>query len=414
MNIGPILRAMKHNRTRVALIVLEIAMTLAIVTNCVNVIIAERAKIQRPSGFDDENILRMRVRPFDPSYRKEGALEVAIDADMRALRGIPGVRAVANTHFRLWEGGGSSTQVKPVGSTMAPQSTQIYFATKDIFPALGVKMLEGRGFRDGDHGVGAETDPVKVVVISRTMAEALFPDGKAVGKSITQTNDAGEPREEPYTVVGVFDTFFNPFGYNPDTWRGLADRAIFLPARVGSFARGTSYLIRTEPGTMPRVMAEAERRLIAANPGRIIDFEPTPEKKARWFAQARMTVLVMTGLIVALVFVTGLGILGITALSVSERTKQIGTRRALGATRFDILRHFMVENWITTTAGIAIGIVGAYGLNFWLVSKMTDVKMPWQLVVAGMVLLWLNGLLATLPPALRATKVAPSIATRSV
>jgi putative ABC transport system permease protein len=415
MNIGPILRAMKHNRTRVALIVLEIAMTLAIVTNCVNVILDERSKMNRPSGFDDDNILWMSSRPFADEFRKEGAIDTAVDADVRAIQGVPGVQAVANTHFQLWEGGGSGTAVKAVGAPGLPHGTQIYYATKDIFEALGVKIVEGRGFKEGDHGVGTQRDPLRVVVISRTVANTLFPDGKALGKAITEAaNDTGAPEGEPFTVVGVFDTFFNPYGFNPDSWRGVADRAIFLPARVGSFERGMKYLIRTTPGEMPRVMGEIEKRLLAANPGRVVEFKPVLEKKARWFSSARLTVLVMTGLIVALIFVTGLGILGITALSVSERTKQIGTRRALGATRGDILRHFLVENWVTTTAGLLIGIVGTYALNYLLVANVTDVKMPWQLVALGVVVLWLNGLLATLPPALRATRVQPSIATRSV
>ena len=68
----------------------------------------------------------------------------------------------------------------------------------------------------------------------------------------------------------------------------------------------------------------------------------------------------------------------------------------------------------TTSAGLAIGIVATYALNFLLVSKVTDVKMPWQLVAIGVAALWVNGLIATLPPALRATRVQPSIATRSV
>ncbi|HYK04356.1 MAG TPA: FtsX-like permease family protein [Thermoanaerobaculia bacterium] len=413
MNIGPILRAMKHNRTRVFLLVLEIAMTLAIVTNCVNVIIAERAKIHRPSGFDDENILWVRTRPFTPEFQETATLDMTSDADIRAIQSIPGVKAVANTHFQLWEGGGSSTGVKPVDGGQR-QLTQQYYATKDIFQALGSKIIEGRGFQEGDHGIGTQPDPVRVTVISKTVADALFPDGRAVGKTIAFATDAGETVGDPLQVIGVIETFFNPYGYNPDTWRGLADRAIFLPARVGSYRSGLRYLVRTEPGMMPSVMAQIEKKLVAVNGGRVVDFAPTPEKKAGWFAAARLTVGVMTGLIIALVFVTALGILGITALSVSERTKQIGTRRALGATRGDILRHFLIENWVTTTAGLAIGVGAAYALNFLLVSKLTDVKMPWQLVAVGMVLLWINGIIATLPPALRAARVPPSIATRSV
>jgi len=413
MNIGPILRAMKHNRTRVFLLVLEIAMTLAIVTNCVNVIIAERAKMHRPSGFDDENILWVGTRPFSPEFREGSTIDMTSDADIRAIQSIPGVKAVANTHLQLWEGGGSSTGVKPVdGGQRVP--TQQYYATKDIFQTLGSRIIEGRGFQEGDHGIGTQPDPVRVTVISKTMADALFPDGRAVGKTITRASDSGEAVGEPMQVIGVVETFFNPFGYNPDTWRGLADRAIFMPARVGGYSSGIRYLVRTEPGMMPSVMSQIEKKLVAVNPGRVVDFAPTPDKKARWFASARLTVGVMTGLIIALVFVTALGILGITALSVSERTKQIGTRRALGATRGDILRHFLVENWVTTTAGLVIGVGAAYALNFLLVSHLTDVKMPWQLVAVGMLLLWINGIIATLPPALRASRVPPSIATRSV
>jgi putative ABC transport system permease protein len=414
MNIGPILRAMKHNRTRVFLLVLEIAMTLAIVTNCVNVIISEREKINMPSGFDDDNILWVRARPFAQEFREPATNDMMSDADIRSISSIPGVKAVANTHFQLWEGGGSSTVIKGVGLPGEPRGTQIYYATKDIFQTLGSRIIEGRGFREGDHGVGTQPDPANVAVISRTVAEAVFPDGKAVGKAITRTDDAGHPTGDPITVIGVFEHFFNPYGYNPDAWGGSADRAIFLPARVGSYRNGIRYLIRTEPGTMPAVMGEVEKRLVANHAGRVIEFEPTPDKKSRWFATARLTVGVMTGVIVLLIFVTALGILGITALSVSERTKQIGTRRALGATRGNILRHFLLENWITTTAGLVLGVAAAYALNFYLVSHVTDVKMPWQLVATGMALLWINGLLATLPPALRATQVPPSIATRSV
>jgi len=112
--------------------------------------------------------------------------------------------------------------------------------------------------------------------------------------------------------------------------------------------------------------------------------------------------------------VTALGLLGLTSLAVAERTKQIGTRRALGATRGHILRHFLLENWLLTTAGLLLGVAGAYALNFLLVSHVSDVKMQWQLIAAGMVLLWMNGLLSTIPAALRASLVPPSIATRSV
>lgn len=412
MNIGPIVRAMNHNRTRVVLIVLEIAMTLAIVTNCVNVILAERTKMSRKSGFDDDNIFRLNIRPFAQEFRDDAFLNNIIDQDVRTIESVPGVRAAANTHFRLWEGGGSGTQVFAVGQKGEPVPTQVYFATKDIVPALGAKIIEGRGFRDGDHGVGIQDDPLQNVIITKSVADLLFPDGHAAGKTIQQ-GKPGEPFEGPLTVVGVMAEFYNPFGME-QSLSSNSDKAIFLPARVGGFSSGMAYQVRTEPGAMTSVMAEVEKRLTKNNSGRIFEFQTTADKKAGWFSQSYIVVTTMTCIIVALIGVTALGLLGLTSLSVAERTKQIGTRRALGATRANILQHFLIENWLVTTVGLVLGVFGAYALNFVLVSKVSDVKMSWQLVGGGMLLLWINGLLSTIPPAMRAMAVSPSIATRSV
>jgi putative ABC transport system permease protein len=414
MNIGPILRAMKHNRTRVVLIVLEIAMTLAIVTNCVNVILAERARMSRTSGFDDDNILWMNFRPFTPEFRQPSFLDTTIDADVRTISAVPGVKAVANTSFQLWEGGGSSTHVLGVGSKVEAVNTQIYYATKDIMQTLGSKIVAGRGFRDGDHGVGTAPDPADVIIISKSLADVLFPGQNAVGKSIQESINAGAPIGDPYTIVGVFEEFYNPFGIDTSGPTPVETRAMFIPARVGSYNRGISYLIRTEPGAVASVIPEIEKRLSAANGGRVFDFMTTQQKKTRWFSSGKIIVTTMTCIIVALIAVTALGLLGLTSLAVAERTKQIGTRRALGATRRDILGYFLIENWLVTTAGLLLGVVGAYALNFLLVSQVSDVKMQWQLIVGGMLLLWINGLISTLPPAMRAMAVSPSIATRSV
>jgi putative ABC transport system permease protein len=414
MHIGPILRAMKHNRTRVVLIVLEIAMTLAIVTNCVNVILAERAKMTQKSGFDDDNIVRMRVRPFTPEFRESAFLDTIIDADVRTIESIPGVKAVANTHFQLWEGGGSSTGVRPPDVQRMARSTQIYYGTKDIVDALGAKIVAGRPFQDGDHGVGPKIDPADKIIITKALADDLFPGQNPIGKSLVEALDDGPALGEPRTIVGVIEEFYNPWGIGAGNHDQLATRAMFLPARVGGYARGISYLIRTEPGAMNTVIPEIERRLTAANAGRVFEFTRTDEKRGRWFSSSKIVVTTMTCIIVALIAVTSLGILGLTALAVSERTKQIGTRRALGATRGDIIRHFLIENWILTTAGLVLGTFGAYALNVFLVSQVTDAKLPWQLVAAGVVLLWINGLLATVPPAFRATLINPAIATKSV
>jgi putative ABC transport system permease protein len=414
MNVGPILRAMRHNRTRVGLIVLEIAITLAIVTNCVNVILAERAKMSRVSGFDDDNIVRMHTRPFTQEFREDAFLGTIIANDLRTIAAVPGVRAVANTGFQLWEGGGSSTAVKPLGVIREPVITQTYYGTKDLMEALGVRIVEGRGFQDSDYGRTGAPRPPRVAIVTKALADELFPQGDALGKSIQQASDAQHPLDDGKTIVGVIETAYNPWGIGAGRGDTLGERIMFEPAGSASYERGISYLIRTEPGAMSSVAAEVERKLTQANAGRVFDFKSTGEKKGTHFASSKIAVTTMTCIVVALVAVTALGLLGLTSLAVAERTKQIGVRRALGATRGQIVGHFLIENWLVTTAGLLLGIVSAYGLNFVLVTRVSDVKLHWQLVAAGMLLLWANGIIATLPAALRASFVPPSTATRTM
>ena len=145
MPIGPILRSMKHNRTRFALIILEIAITLAIVTNCVNMIMAERTKMQQKSGFDDENLLSVSMAPFAPEFRQEGFIENVVNADLRAVKAMPGVKAAAATYFRPWQGGGSSGIWKAEGYSDKFQA-QIYAARGGIFDVLGTKIAQDRDF----------------------------------------------------------------------------------------------------------------------------------------------------------------------------------------------------------------------------------------------------------------------------
>ncbi|HYI10017.1 MAG TPA: FtsX-like permease family protein [Thermoanaerobaculia bacterium] len=400
MPIGPIIRAMRHNRMRFALIIFEIALTLAIVTNAVNMILHERGLMQQKSGFDDENLIAISYQPFGAEFREESYTEGSIQADMRAIRAIPGVKAVSVTRFLPWQGGGSSGTWKTEGYGDKFQA-QLYAARGEIFPTLGLKVAQGRGFVEND--TPAETNvPTRVTIISRALAKKLWGDANPIGRVITSGDG-----ESPRTVIGIIDEFYNPYSWN------IGEFVLFTPGRAYDTG-GARFLLRTEPGAVKSVVSQLEPRLLAVNPHRVFQTQTIAEIKDRFFSAGTLVIRAMTGIIIVLVFITALGIVGITSLAVSERTKQIGTRRALGATKGDILKHFLAENWIVTTAGLILGIFATYGLNFMLVSQLTDTKMPWYLVVIGVVLLWLNGLVATIPPALRAASVSPAIATRSV
>ena len=117
---------------------------------------------------------------------------------------------------------------------------------------------------------------------------------------------------------------------------------------------------------------------------------------------------------VLLLVVTALGIVGLASFWVQQRTKQIGVRRALGATRAQILRYFQTENFVLATLGIIIGMLLAYGLNQLMMDRAELQRLPAIYLPVGAVVLWLLGQLSVLGPARRAASVPPAVATRSV
>jgi len=422
MELGPILRAMGRNKVRFGLIVAEVALTLAIVANCVALIRDAQSRMAQPSGFDDDNIVRVSSTPFEKAFREEGYLDNVLRQDLEVMRATPGVRAVTNTNFLPWQGGGSSTELRVAGSKGEMFRTQIYNADEGTFEALGIGASEGRTFtreeaeRDTQRlrallattrEVGPDGLPkdkfVSDAVISRAYGTLLFGDKEPLLGKLMEDSDGDQ-----YRVVGVIDSFYNPYGWP------IHEYVVFYPGYRRAYEFGAPFLLRAQPGQATAVAKAVEDRLLKSNNGRNVTVRTMAEIKQQYFGPQRMLSTTMSVVVVLLVLVTSLGIVGLTSFSVTERTRQIGTRRALGARRRDVLGHFLAENWLLTTLGIVIGVGLALGLNIGLVSGIEGAKLRWPLLAAGVVGLWGAGLLATLAPALRASRISPAIATRNV
>jgi len=187
-----------------------------------------------------------------------------------------------------------------------------------------------------------------------------------------------------------------------------------LMPSISLFGGQMMYVVRSEPGQRDQVMAATEAYL-SENRSRIVDrVRSYEEQKKRTYAGDIAMVKLLSAVIIVLTGVTGLGIVGLAWFSVTQRRKQIGTRRALGATRFDIIRYFMLENGLITTIGLAIGLAGALGLNWFLDTQYEVGRVPLWYLPIGMLALWALGQLAVLLPARRAANISPAIATRSV
>jgi len=421
MEFGPILRAIRRNKVRYGLIVAEVALTLAVVANCVHMIREARREMAIPSGFDDANLIRVTSTPFAEAFREDTYRDNERQRDLEALRRIPGVIAASNSNFLPWQGGGSSTETRPLGSRGEMLRNQMYSVDEATLATLDARLIEGRNFTKEqvrsdaerlralfatNRPVGTDGKPrdkfTQDVVVSQAFAKLLFADGKALGKLLEDSDG------DQYQIIGVIDRFYNPYGWP------IHEYVMFFANNAGSFDFGVPYLVRADPARRGAVTAAIEKALLAVNNGRNLRVRSITEIKEQFQSSSSLLVRILSLVIFLLIFVTSLGIVGLTTFSVAERTRQIGTRRALGAQKGDILRYFLLENWIVTTMGLTLGVVMTYALNVLLVSTLGAVKMPVGLVLLGIALLWLAGLAATFFPALRGARVAPAIATRNV
>src|SRR5439155_15499403 len=166
---------------------------------------------------------------------------------------------------------------------------------------LGTKLIEGRDFVPNDYDYDQVKDNPKVVIVSKKLADLMFKSAHVVGKQI----DDGQ---SVYTIVGVMDPFYNPYGWP------IHEYVVFGPSTVGSFARGTRFLVRSEPGAMKSVIAALENAMVKSNRGRVVTSQTITEIKDNFFSGGRLVQKGMTAVIALLVFVTALGIIGITSL----------------------------------------------------------------------------------------------------
>ena len=231
----------------------------------------------------------------------------------------------------------------------------------------------------------------------------MFPDeqGSFVGKTV-YIND-----NDPIKIIGVVDRLQAPW----KGWTGVEQSMLVPQRREGS----DRYVIRTEPGMRDQLMADVEEMLVTRSKDRIIRSVVTMDetRKLAYIGDAAMIKL-LTFVVILLTAITGLGIVGLASFSVTRRTRQIGIRRALGATRPAIVRYFMIENFIVSSVGIIAGGMLAVALNVFMVQTFSLTPLAWYVIPIAMIVLWVVGQVAVAGPARKASNVSPAIATRSI
>jgi len=403
VEIGPIWRAMMRNKTGAILIALQIAVTMAIMVNAVSIMQEKNRMLSRPSGIDESNIFTLASVGFAEDFNER----VTVEEDLAALRAIPGVvNAIQSISIPLSGGGWSMGLAVEPGPEVEGTGVAVYFVDEHGLDTFGLNLLAGENFSATDIVWRERSDtswPDKVIVTLAT-AEALFPDDphSALGKTVYIADVM------PMTITGIIEQMQAPW----NGWDGV-ERVMLTPNRT--LFGSSRYIIRTEPGMRDTLMPQVEEMLAERNKGRIVrSMRSMDEIRERSYSAESAMIKILTFTITLLIAITSLGIVGLASFSVNRRTRQIGTRRALGASKVAILRYFMTENFLISMVGVLIGAALTVGLNIVMIERFSLTRITWYLVPVAMLMLLAIGQAAVFGPAKRASSVPPAVATRTV
>lgn len=413
MTVHPLIRALRRHKAGVLLIVLQIALTLAIVCNAVFIIGQRIERLNRPTGVQEDGLVRISQTWLNAPETEDDAATERLDAmqraDLDALRRLPDVLDVAASESlplqgSMWSAGLRTTpeQKQPTGQAA------LYYGDERLLPTLGLKLVAGRNFTAAeiDHHTIRSPRVAPVVIVTQSVADALFPRGDALGKTIYLD-------VRPATIVGIVERLQTP---TVAAWgNSWAYDSILLPVRLDGPT--ASYALRVRPGREQAVKRAAREALFALDPMREMPdtwgAQSMREIRGKAYRGDRGTVMLLATVCLILLGVTAAGIVGLTSFWVGQRRRQIGIRRALGARRIDILRYFQAENLLMASVGVVLGALFAFGLNLWLMLHVAAPRIPLIYVLSGAAALLLIGQAAVFVPARRASRLPPIAATRS-
>ena len=410
MEIRPIISSLSRHKITAWLLIIEIALTCAIICNAVFLISQRLERMNMLSGIAEHELVEIQLANL--GVRLDGKARTR--EDLAALRRIPGVTEASLVNQMPFSSSETNNTIKLDPAQKAPTLSAALYWGERLSPTFGTQLIAGRDLREDDYRdldavnkAASGGDPndkalPRVLIITQSVADRLWPGENPLGKQVYFG-------KTPETVVGVVAHLVRPSSLSSG-----AEYSFLVPIRpvVGD---GSSYLIRTAPQERQRVLKAALAALKANDPRRVvIEHRTWDDVRSEFFQNDRAMAGLLVGVCVALLVVTALGIVGLGSFWVAQRRRTIGVRRALGATRANILHYFQTENFLLATIGIVIGMVLAYAINLFLMLHYELPRLPGIYFPVGALLLWLIGQLAVLGPALRAAAVPPVVATRSV
>jgi putative ABC transport system permease protein len=389
--LGPILAALRCHKFAVTMLILEVALTTAVLGNTTFVIFTHAQRAQVPVGVAEDRIGVIQsigvVGMDNPG---------TVAGDIAALRNVPGVEAAAYGSPPLWNNDVVQIFTDASRQQVAAKAYQ-FLGSQGLSEVLGARVTEGRDFTDADLIDAAKVDGSLLLpaLITDSLAKKLYPSGSALGKVLYSDNLG-------FRVIGVMQHLRGSI-----TGRVDDDYSILSEVHIGAQNLGGGFVIRGRNGAeFPTTLRNAAQTMQSLNPGHVLQQVLTmDELRDNYFRADYSANRMLLAIVVVLLVATGCGVSSLANFWVQQRKRQIGLRRALGATRFDIMAYFQLENLLIVGAGSAVGVVLAYVLNSSLMERFEIARLPpaYPLLVA--VGIWGLGQLAVLGPSIRATMV---------
>lgn len=378
--LGAMLRAVVRRGSGFGMMVLEVAFGMAVVAQCLSLMswfLDHAATLGLPAA----EVLQVDV------VRTSTAADRAQE-DHAALRALPGVRALAQVEQAPFAMPEAHVSLTTPGRTEPDAVAWMVRGSVGVDEVLGVQVIAGRGLRDEDLG------RPRGVLITASLAHLLLPDRDPLGQPLLIRD-----QHEPLEVVGVIADIATASGMAP-----VRTQVLIRPQALAAPWSSTRWLVRFD-GPRP-ALGELRRGLAALHPTAVaaVSLEALRAHLDTALSTAQVVLLVVVKVVAS---VTLLGSLGMAAFLVHGRRRQVAIMRALGATRGDVARYFLLENVMVTSVGVLLGVVISYGLHLIALRYEPTLELHVGHVVLGALLFWGVGLLAAWSPAHAAARIPP-------
>jgi len=390
-----------HNRLRSVLVVSEVALSLLLLIGAGLMVRSFVEMLRADLGIRPDNVLALQISLPEETYEDKSKQLAFYDQLQTRVRSLPGVVKVGAVNIVPFSSGNQSSNFQIIGRPPFTQGqepdAQIRVATPEYFEAIGTALRRGRLFNAQD-----EANAARVILINEAFARRFLPDQEPIGQRL----NFGGSEKETQEIIGVvadvknddLDEVVDPIAYSPYAQNvrlsmNLVVRATQNPTRLASAVRSE---VQALDPNLPVSNIKPVRQMI----------------DERISAKRLMTYILGVFALIALLLAS-VGIYGVMSYAVTQRTREIGVRMALGAQAGDVLKLVIKNGMTMALVGVAIGLAGAYALTRLLANLLFKVT-PTDVVTfaAVSISLIVVALIACYVPARRATKVDPLVALR--